>query len=72
VGAQAEVSQGSAAGSRTFPSSTLFDSRASRPWAKARTCAFVRAAASRDRESQQARTQQHEAGRYQREERVGD
>jgi hypothetical protein len=34
--------------------------------------AFVRAAASHDRESQQARTQQHEAGRYQREEPIGD
>ena len=32
----------------------------------------VREAASHDRESQQARTQQHEAGRYQREEPIGD
>ncbi len=67
-----QVSQISAAGSRTFPSSTLSGSRAVLPKGKSATCAFVRAAASHDRESQQARTQQHEAGRYQREEPIGD
>ena len=74
VGDQAaqQVSQISAAGSRTFPSSTFSGSRAVLPKGKSATCAFVRAAASHDRESQQARTQQHEAGRYQREEPIGD
>src|SRR5260221_14670681 len=54
VGDQAaqQVSQISAAGSRTFPSSTLSGSRAVLPKGKSATCAFVRAAASHDRESQ--------------------